>query len=173
VNNSIFYLNKNFLYISRENMDAELVNPFVEATLHILETTASTTAKARKPYLKKELSAPGAISGVIALSGVFNGIISISFSEKLILSVVSAMFGEKMTEVNDDIKDAVGEITNMISGQVTTKMTEMGKSLKAQLSTVLMGSSHEVPFIQNRPVISMPYHTDNGDFTIEVSFEES
>ncbi|MFH2065497.1 MAG: chemotaxis protein CheX [Pseudomonadota bacterium] len=154
-------------------MDADLVKPFVEATLHILETTASTSAKARKPYLKRELPAKGVISGVIELTGDFNGIISISFSEKLILAVVSSMFGEKMTEVNDEIKDAVGEMTNMISGQVTTKMTELGKTLKAKLSTVVMGSPHNVQFIENRPVIAMPYFTENGDFTIEVSFEKS
>lgn len=140
--------------------------------IHILETTASTTAKSRKPYLKREPAATGAISGVIALSGDFNGIISISFSEELILSVVSKMFGEEMTEVNDEIKDAVGEISNMISGQVTTKMTELGKSLKAQLSTVMMGTPHKLTYIENRPVIAMPYITENGNFTIEVSFEE-
>lgn len=154
-------------------MDAELVNPFVEAAVHVLETTASTTAAARKPYLKRELPEKGVISGVIELSGDFDGVIAISFSEKLILSVVSAMFGEEMTEVNDEIKDAVGEITNMISGKVNTKMTELGKSLKAKLSTVLMGMPHTVQFIADRPVIAMPYHTVHGDFTIEVSFGAS
>ena len=154
-------------------MDAELVNPFVEATIHVLETTASTAATARKPYLKRERPESGVISGVIELSGDFDGVIAINFSEKLILSVVSSMFGEEMTEVNDEIKDAVGEITNMISGKVTTKMTELGKSLQAKLSTVLMGTPHNVSFIEDRPVIAMPYHTDHGDFTIEVSFGES
>ncbi len=153
-------------------MNAEFLNPFVEATLHILETTASTTAKARKPYLKRKPGALGEITGVIDLTGDFNGIISISFTKQLILYIVSTMFGEEMTEIDDDIKDAVGEISNMISGQVTTKMTEIGKSLKAQLSSVEMGNPHTVKYIDNRPIIALPYITDNGGFTIEVCFEE-
>ena len=33
-------------------MDAKIINPFIEATLHVLETIASTKVEARKPYLK-------------------------------------------------------------------------------------------------------------------------
>lgn len=154
-------------------MDADCVNPFVEAAVHILETTASMTSiKAKKPYLKKGSKATGAITGVISLSGDFNGTIGISFSENLILSVVSTMFGEEMTEVNDEIKDAVGEIANMVSGQVTTKLSESGKALKAQMSSVLMGNGHEIQHIAGKPVIVLPYKAEKGEFVIEVCFEE-
>ena len=105
-------------------MNADDVNAFVEATLQILETTAPTSVKARKPYLKKDRNAPGVITGIIGLSGDFKGTIAVSFSEKLILFIVSTMFGEEMTEINDDISDAVGEISNMISGHVTNKLAE-------------------------------------------------
>ncbi len=148
------------------------MNSFVEAAINILETMASTSVKAKKPYVKYDVKAKGAISGIIDLSGDYNGTIAISFSEKLILAIVSAMFGEEMTELNDEIKDAVGEITNMISGQVTTKLAELGKSLKAETSKVIMEKSHSIEHLTDRPVIAMPYKTENGEFTIEVCFEK-
>jgi len=99
-------------------MDAKHVNAFIEAALSILETTAQTPAKAfDDPFLKEKPAAKGDITGIISISGNYNGTVSITYSEKLILHVVSTMFGEEMTEINDDIKDAVGELTNMISGQ--------------------------------------------------------
>ncbi len=153
-------------------MDAEFVNPFIEATLHILETTAKMQAKAKRPYLKKDEVAKGTISCMLELSGDFKGTISVSFMEDCILNIVSKMFMEEMTEVNDDIKDAVGEIGNMICGQVTTKLTELGKTLKAQMKIVSMGQDHTITHLSDRPVIAMPYDTENGEFTIEVCFEE-
>ena len=97
-------------------MDVDLINPFIDATVHVLETMASTKAEAGKPYLKKDQVARGDVSGVIGLIGETSGTISVSFSEDSILSIVSNMFGEEMKELNEEIQDAVGEITNMISG---------------------------------------------------------
>ena len=154
-------------------MDAKHVNVFIEAALSTLETTAQTSAKAfDDPYLKKEPVAKGDITGVISITGDYNGSVSITYSEKLILHVVTTMFGEEMTEINDEIKDAVGELTNMISGQATTKLTELGRSLKAELTDVILGGQHSLNHMTGYPVVAMSYETENGDFTMEFCFEE-
>ena len=108
-------------------MDVNLVNPFIDATLHVLETMASTKAEAGKPYLKKDEVAPGDVTGVIGLTGEARGMISVSFAEKNILPIVSNMVGEEMKEMNEEIKDAVGETTNMISGQARKRLEELGR----------------------------------------------
>ena len=152
-------------------MDANLVNPFIEATISTLETTAQVQVKALKPYLKKAKAATGEITGVMEMSGDFSGSISISFTEKGILAIVSTMFGEEMTELNDEIKDAVGEIANMISGQVTNKLAEMGNTLKVSLARVEMGAGHDLAHLEKKPVIALPFKTADGKFTIEICFE--
>jgi chemotaxis protein CheX len=152
-------------------MDANFVNPIIDATLHTIETTASITSKALKPYLKKKKTAQGDISVIIAISGDIKGSISISFTEEIILRIVSNMFGEEMKKMNDEIRDAVGEMGNMVSGQVSTKLATLGKTIKANVSKVLMGDDHIIEHLDRRPVIAMPYKTDNGKFTIEACFE--
>lgn len=152
-------------------MDVKLINPFINATLHVLETMASTKTKAGKPYLKKEEVAKGDVTGVIGLTGDSRGTVSVSFSEKCILAIVSKMFAEELTELNDEITDAVGELTNMISGQARQKLELVGKSLKAAIPTVIMGKDHTISHITSYPVVAIPFTTDNGDFTIEISFE--
>jgi len=153
-------------------MDANLITPFIEATLHVLETMASTKAEAGKPYLKKDQVARGDVSGVIGMTGETRGTISISFSEASILPIVSNMLGEEMKEMNEEIKDAVGEITNMISGQARKRLDEQGRSLKAAIPTVIMGKDHSITHMTTYPIIAIPFSTDNGEFTIEVCFEE-
>jgi chemotaxis protein CheX len=152
-------------------MDVKLINPFIEATVFVLETVAFTSTKAGKPYLKKDQVARGDVSSVIGLTGEVSGTVSVSFSEKSILALVSKMFGEEMKTLNEEITDAVGEIANMISGQARQKLENLGRSLKAAIPTVVMGKSHTITHLTKHPVIAIPFQTEHGDFTIEVCFE--
>jgi chemotaxis protein CheX len=152
-------------------MDVKLINPFINATLHVLETMAFMTVKPGKPYLKRDNVAKGDVTGVIGLTGVANGTISVTFQERCILSIVSNMLGEKMVQLNEDIADAVGELTNMVSGQARRELEEIGRVFRAAIPSVIMGKSHSITHYTNGPRIAIPFYTDSGDFTIEVCFE--
>ena len=153
-------------------MDVKLVNPFIDATMNVLEAMASTKAQPGEPYLKKDRIAQEEVSGVIGLTGEVSGTFSVSFSESSILSIVSNMFGEEMKEINEEINDAVGELTNIISGQARQKLEELGRSLKAAIPTVITGKNHLITHITPFPIIAVQFSTDNGEFAIEVCFEE-
>jgi chemotaxis protein CheX len=152
-------------------VDVRYINPFINATLNVLETMAYTKAVAGRPYLKKNRVAPGDVSGVIGLTGDVSGSISVSFTEKSILAIVSSMFGEEMKRLNEEIEDAVGEITNMISGQARQELEGLGMSLRAAIPTVIMGKSHTITHVTTHPIIAIPFTTANGGFAIEVCFE--
>ena len=153
-------------------MDANLINPFIDATLNVLGTMASTRARAGKPYIKKDKVARGDVTGVIGLTGEARGTISVSFSEKSILAIVSNMFGEEIKELNEEINDAVGELSNMISGQARKMLEDLGKTLHGAILSVIMGKNHTLTHMTTSPVIAIPFSTDNGDFTIEVCIED-
>lgn len=153
-------------------MDVKLINPFISATLDVLETMAFTKANAGKPYLKKDNIAIGDVSGVIGLTGVTNGSVSVSFSDTCILEIVSKMLGEKFDSIDDDIKDAVGELTNMISGQARKALDGIGYNFDSAIPTVVTGKNHTIKHISKGPMIAIPFDTPNGPFTIEVCFEK-
>ncbi len=151
-------------------MDVRLVNPFINATINVLETMAFITVEPGKPYLKKESVAVGDVTGVMGLTGIANGTIAVTFEEECILTVVSNMFGATMKELNSEIADAVGELTNMISGQARKELGEMGKVFKAAIPSVITGRNHSVIHYTEGPKIAIPFDTENGAFTIEVCF---
>jgi chemotaxis protein CheX len=152
-------------------MDVTLINPFINATVNVLETMAFVTVTAGKPYLKKDSLARGDVTGVIGLTGVANGTISVTFHEPCILRIVSNMFGEEMTVLNHEIADAVGELTNMISGQARKELEETGRIFKAAIPSVVTGKSHSISHYAKGPTIAIPFETEGGNFTIEVCFE--
>lgn len=152
-------------------MDVKFINPFINATINVLETMAFMKVTAGKPYLKKGNMAVGDVSGVLGLTGSANGTIAVTFEERCILAVVSDMFGETMSELNADIADAVGELTNMISGQARRELEEMGKTFKSAIPSVITGRNHSIIHYTEGPKIAIPFITDKGKFTIEVCFE--
>jgi chemotaxis protein CheX len=153
-------------------MDINLINPFIEATLHVLSSLAFTKARAGKPYLKKDSVATGDVSGIVGLTGEASGTISVSFSEESIIAIVSKMFGEPVSEINEEVKDAVGEILNIVSGQARQKLEARGISLRGAIPTVITGKNHTICHITKHAIIAVPFDTDNGKFTIEVCLEE-
>jgi len=159
------------LDVGRLDMDVKLINPFINATSNVLETMAFVEVKAGDPYLKKDNVAKGDVTGVIGLTGVANGTISVTFQEECILNIVSSMFGEKMEELNNEIADAVGELTNMISGQARKELEEQGKIFKAAIPSVVTGKNHSITHYTDGPRIAIPFFVGEGSFTIEVCFE--
>jgi len=154
-------------------MDVMLVNPFIEGTLHILDTTAFVKVKPETPFLKTDTAAQGDITGLLEISGDLEGTAAISFTEKSILGIVSAMFGEEMTEINDEITDAVGEISNMVAGHVTTKIAELDKKVKVKFVKVILGKDQVIPHTEaGTHVVSIPFKTTKGKMVLEVSYAD-
>jgi chemotaxis protein CheX len=150
----------------------EFAKPFVKATTSVLSTMAMTQPKPGKPYVKKDETATGDVSAIIGFTGEKNGTISVSFSKKCAVAMVKAMLGDDIEDIIQDAKDAVGEITNMISGQARAGLAEMGMTFQGSTPTVVMGDKHTISHVTKGPVIVIPFTTDHGDFSVEFSFEQ-
>lgn len=149
-------------------MDAAIINPFINATINVLDTMAFIKARPEKPYLKKDDTARGDVTGVIGLTGMSHGTISVTFEEECILKIVSNMFGEPIESLDSEVADAVGELTNMISGQARMELERNGKIFEAAIPSVITGKGHKIIHITEGPKIAIPFLTDGGTFTIEV-----
>lgn len=151
--------------------DAKIVRPFLDAVSNVLSTMAMVAVVPGKPFVKKDNTAHGDVSGVIGLAGDRKGTISVTFTRDCVLTVVGNMLGESITEMNNDITDAVGELTNMISGQARQGLQKVGMTIEAGIPTVIMGVNHSISHRSSNPILAIPFSTDHGSFTLEVSLE--
>jgi chemotaxis protein CheX len=78
------------------------------------------------------------------------------------------MFGEPIDDITEEVKDAVGELTNMISGDARRRLEANGILLAGAIPSVICGPGHEIRHVTKEPIISIPFVTGNGDFTIEI-----
>jgi len=153
-------------------VDAKIINPFLEAAMNVLKTMAMIEASPGKPFIKKDDTAMGDVSGIIGITGAAQGSMSISFESPCICSVVTNLFGIAIDQINDEVKDAVGEMTNMICGDARRRLEGAGISLQAGTPTVVAGKNHSITHIHTGPCLAVPFDTEKGKFVLEVAFND-
>jgi len=149
-------------------MDVRYINPFLEGTIEVLKTMAFLEPRPGKPFLKTGNNAQGDITGIIGLTGKVKGSLALTFAEECILKIVSNMLGEDKTKIDPEIKDAVGEITNMVSGVARKKLEALGLQVFAAIPTVVSGKGHSVSHVLGGPSLIIPFETDSGSFVVDV-----
>jgi chemotaxis protein CheX len=151
-------------------MDVTLVNPFIESTVNVLKTMAQTEPVPGKPFIKSEAKTWGVITGIIGMAGdTVAGNLVLSFDEPCILSIVSKMLMEEMSELTPDVVDAVGEITNMISGGTKSALSEKGFKFEMASPIMITGQNVELKQLAKTPILVIPFQTPNGKFVVEAN----
>jgi chemotaxis protein CheX len=147
-----------------------IAKPFVKATRDILDTMAGMRAEAGNPYVKKGHAAKGDISAIVGVTGDKTGTIAVSFTRNCAIALVKGMLGDDIQDILQDVQDAVGEVTNMVSGQARAALVEKGITLQGSTPTVIVGDGHLIRHISSNPVVAIPFSTDSGEFTVEFCF---
>ena len=154
-------------------MDVKFINPFLHGTIEVLTKMAFVEPRPGKVYLKKNSLAYGDVSGIIGITGDMIGSLAISFNESCICNLISRMLGESYTEVNKEIFDGVGELTNMISGVARTHLEKDGMEVYAAIPSVVYGKNHTINHILKAPSIVIPFETDEGAFVVDVCIKRA
>lgn len=152
-------------------MDVKYINPFLEATVNVVKTMAFLELRPGKPFLKKGAMAQGDVSGIIGLTGEVAASLSVSFEFGLIAAIMKNMLGDEIDEINDEVRDAVGEITNMISGDARRILQQQGLNLSASIPTIITGKGHTIKHIIEVAVVVIPFEGEGGKVVVEFSME--
>lgn len=134
---------------------------------------AQTELRAGKPKWKDDAVARGDVSGIIGMVGSqVQGSLSITFEENLALHVMEKMLGEKVTELNHEVADMVGEITNMICGSAKGELSEKGYEFNMATPAVVTGKNHTINHQVDVPRVILPFDSDFGRAFIEICFNK-
>lgn len=154
-------------------MEVKFINPFLQGTIEVLKKMAFVEPRPGKIYLKETSLAHGDVSGIIGITGDMIGSLAISFSESCICHLINRMLGESYNEANQEVFDAVGEITNMISGVARTHLEKDGMEVYAAIPSVVYGKDHTINHVLKSPSIVIPFDTDEGSFVVDVCIKKA
>jgi chemotaxis protein CheX len=106
------------------------------------------------------------VNGVIGLSGRAIGTVVVSLSRSVALQAATQMLMTPCDDINSDVVDAVGEITNMVAGGAKAQLAEYNMSIS--LPNVFVGANTELYFPSDVHPISIPFETQWGPLRVDV-----
>jgi chemotaxis protein CheX len=155
-------------------MDMKFINPFLVATIRVLEVQAQVKASPGKPFKRSAKdSYSGDISGVIGLvSDAFTGAVVLSFPQATFLNIMTNMLGEPCKELTQDLADGAGELMNIIFGQAKIALNDQGFGIKTAIPTVIKGENHSIQTQTTGPRVALPFESNAGPFVVEICLSE-
>jgi chemotaxis protein CheX len=97
-------------------------------------------------------------SSFVQITGSWQGSVALDCGRDLAVRVAAAMFGLPARELQgEEIRDALGEMTNVIGGNVKTLLPE---GCRISVPTVIRGRSYEIAFPQTRILGQLTYQSE-------------
>ncbi len=112
------------------------------------------------------------LTAMVGLAGTYNGLVSVHLPWQLAISFTSLMLGMEVTEIDDDVNDAMGEIANMIAGSFKQHLSKGGTDIQLSTPSVVNGSDYMVSSGSNLENITLKFATDEEWFMVSLSIEE-
>jgi len=152
----------------------DYIIPFVEVTkVTFSDFVGVDNVESKNPfYMDPDKGFEWDISAVIGLSGVVKGAVIISMKEKLSLRLTDMLAGPGHAEIDSDVVDAIGEINNIIAGNIKPKVPN-GDNIVISIPTVIKGKEHSIawPSKQTR-ILCIPFKAfENDIFHLMVAIE--
>ena len=148
--------------------DVDIAKHFISAATTVTFTMAQLIVTPGKFFVKHDHMSQGDITAVMDVTGQKTGTIAVSFSRAAAVELAKGMLGDGVQNLEKDMRDAVGEVTNMISGQARAAMADDGVVLRTTTPTILKGKEVEIAYAADAPIIAIPFTTRAGaSFVVE------
>jgi chemotaxis protein CheX len=141
-------------------MDEKYINPIITAVKYVFKTMLDIDIEHGIPFVKDNRKSSGDITGVMALSGAEGeqkGMLAFSTSKQGALAIYKQLMHQEFQEINAEIIDGTGELTNIISGRARYELEKEGVHLYAHVPIIFSGKNAEVNFITKVSIISIPF----------------
>jgi chemotaxis protein CheX len=154
-------------------MDAKLINPFVEGATHVFSTMLDTSIERLAARMSTTATAKNgqALTSIIGISGKASGVVALAFPHETAIGLTQRFLGTEFSDVTPEVTDAISELANMIGGFAKAKF-DFDPPLELSLPTVVNGTDYKLNYPTRSAWIEIPFGSDAGAFTMDVSFSK-
>jgi chemotaxis protein CheX len=150
-------------------LKANYINAFLEPAVQIIEKILQV--KAGIGWIKRGeiVDLEESIAVVISVNGDLNGAVIMSFSKDTAKRIVEDLLKkDNVTEFTQAAKDVLSELANMIVGNVSGRLYEMGLNEDLAPPVLVVGSSTDlsIPDIDNP--VKIPINTELGTIDLNI-----
>lgn len=152
--------------------EEELARYVIDATREVFTTMVMMDPVDEYPLKEPVTRFRCSITGMVGFAGTYSGVISIHCPVELALRITSRMLGLECDEVNDDLNDAIGEIANMLGGNVKQVLSKGGMDIKLSIPTVISGEDYTINSLSDIDCVVMPFTIENSKFLVGLTLKK-
>ncbi len=149
-------------------MQKEMIDKLVEATNEVFETMVFRELDTGVPIEGDALRPRSNVVGTVSFAGSRSGLVAFYSTMATANSIAGAMLGVDPAQVNGEMADAIGEITNMIAGSFRTKMARDGDAWAISVPTVTVGSDFYTKYVTDVQRILCPFRMQDEEIFVEL-----
>lgn len=135
------------------------------STMIMMEVSASGEAPPERTLTES-------ISGIIGLAGTRKGVLAVHLPHRVAMAITGSFLGMDVEEMNSDVEDAIGELANMLGGNVKSILSEKGKDISLSMPTTISGKQYDFQPTKDAESLVISCACDAGPFTIELQLEK-
>ena len=111
------------------------------------------------------------VSAMIGLTGGLSAMLGIHCPSAVGLAVAGAMLDMEPEEVDADVKDALGEIANMLAGGIKERLSTENIDLELAIPTAVAGQSYVISAPKGSQRVVVPFTISQGQFVVEIKYQ--
>ncbi|HJV34064.1 chemotaxis protein CheX [Geomonas sp.] len=153
--------------LSEANLTEDDVrSKIAEITKGVFSTMVMMEVADQSPLMEPVVSFHETLTSMVGLAGSHSGLLAIHCPKSLALKVTSNMLGMEVTDIDEDVNDAMGEIANMIGGDVKHIFSPKGADINLSIPTVIYGSDYVLESISTSEAMVMPFECEGERFLL-------
>lgn len=150
----------------------DLTHSITKATQEIFQTMLSLEVAPGAPLKKRIASFRNSVTGMIGLAGPYKGMLAIHTPEAVAKAITSSFLCMEIDEINDDVKDAMGELANMLAGSIKTDLAENGREIKLSIPSAVCGEQYTIDCFTDGEGMAVSFTVDAGEFLVECQLQK-
>ncbi len=153
-------------------MRIDYIEPFIEELMNVLGQVTDLKIEPGIPSLTNADTPMMGVAVVIGLAGSVYGRVIMDMTEDVALDIASQMNGEEITVLDEMALSTLGELGNMVTGSVLSRLETLGFDFDITPPTVFTGTNMKLFSAANVEALSLPLVLEKGRFEMNVSVKE-
>ncbi len=121
-----------------------VIEDIVSSTNEVFTTMIPMEIKPEGSSYQMEKMISTDVISLVTFAGEHSGIVAIFCTKNIALNITSNMLGIEATSIDGDAKDAMGEVANMIAGNIKNKTCETYGAMHLSVPIVIAGEDLSV-----------------------------
>lgn len=149
---------------------ARIGEEIVKGAQDVFSTMLMVDLDSEAAVINQRLPLPSNLSSMIGLGGGLRGVLAVHCPAVVAKAITSTFLGTEVEELNEDVKDAIGEIANMVAGNLKVSFAAEGLDIELAIPTSVVGESFNVSGAARAQRVIVPLKMNADPFWIELMY---